>query len=181
MLTDDDWKKMAALLEAYGLEKKPSAAALRTRRYRERKASQSVTRKSHKTSQVKGQSVTKASQPSVTPTAETWAAYSAAYRVRYGVEPVRNRQVNGMLANVVERLGAEEAPRVAAFYVQSNRGLYLSAKHAVNLLSKHAEALRTEWVTGHNATDTEARQADRTAALGNVFKELKEENKYGRH
>jgi hypothetical protein len=37
MLTDEDLKAIATLLEAYGLKKPPSAAALRQQRYRERK------------------------------------------------------------------------------------------------------------------------------------------------
>jgi hypothetical protein len=185
MLTDDDEKRIErivervvlAVLAACGIEKLPSAAALRMRRMREQKRNKaenkSVTRK--------GNGRNKAVTGERTPTSATWQAYATAYRQRYGVDPVRNRQVNGMLANVVERLGAEEAPAVAEFYVRSQRGLYLSAKHAVNLLSKHAEALRTEWATGQAGTDTEARQADRTAALGNAFHELLDEAKNGPH
>lgn len=107
-------------------------------------------------------------------TAPTWEAYAAAYLTRYGTEPVRNATVNAQLAGVVKRLG-KEAPLVAAFYVLSNRGLYVSAKHAANLLLRDCEGLRTEWATGRQGTDTEARQADRTAATGNVFERLIEE------
>lgn len=106
------------------------------------------------------------------PTRETWAAYASAYQQRYGVEPMRNAKVNGMVARFCERIPLEEAPQVAAFFVRSNRGLYVSAKHAVDLLLRDAEALRTEWVTGHQGTETQARQTDQTAAAGNVWGKL---------
>ena len=77
-----------------------------------------------------------------------------------------------MFARFIERVPVDEAPAIAAFFVQSKRGLYVSAKHAVDLLLRDAEALRTEWATGRSSTDTEARQEDRTAATGNAFAPL---------
>lgn len=110
-----------------------------------------------------------------TPTAAVWRAYSAAYQDRYGVAPLRNAKVNGQLANFVTRVPAVEAPLVADWYVRSSRGLYVSAKHAIDLLLRDAEALRTEWATRTHTTDTQARQADRTAATGSVIHDLIEE------
>lgn len=80
-------------------------------------------------------------------TRETAATYAVAYEQRYGVRPTFNRTVNGQLAAFVDRIGVDEAPAVAAFFVRSNKGLYVSAKHATNLLVRDAEALRTEWAT----------------------------------
>ncbi len=105
-------------------------------------------------------------------TAETWDAYSAAYLRRWHAAPVRNARVNSQVVQFVKRIGAQESPGVAAFYLGSNRGLYVSAKHPVNLLLRDAEALRTEWATGHHGTETQARQVDQTAATGNVFANL---------
>jgi hypothetical protein len=115
------------------------------------------------------------------PTTATWQAYATAYHDRYGVDPRRNATVNGHLANVVSRLGKEEAPAVAAHYVRSNRGLYVSAKHATNLLLRDCEALRTEWATGTSGTDSEARQTDRRQATGNVFGRLLAESEGKTH
>lgn len=109
------------------------------------------------------------------PTTETWAAYATSYEQRYHTEPVRNAKVNGMMARFCERVPIHEAPQIAAFFVRSNRGLYVSAHHAIDLMLRDAEGLRTEWATGHQGTETEARQADKTAATGNVFGKLIEE------
>jgi uncharacterized protein YdaU (DUF1376 family) len=113
------------------------------------------------------------------PGAETWAAYSKAYFARYHTDPVRNAKTNRLIANVVERLGANDAPHVAAFYVASSRGLYVSATHAVDLLVRDCEALRTQWANGTATTETEARQVDKTAAAGNAFDHARKEIRNG--
>lgn len=108
-------------------------------------------------------------------TGPIWTAYAGAFEQRYGTPPVRNARVNGQLANFVTRLPEAEAPHVAAFYLTSNRGLYVSARHCVDLLVRDAESLRTQWATNHRTTETEARQADRTQANGNAFQQLIDE------
>jgi hypothetical protein len=85
------------------------------------------------------------------PTTAVWASYELAYEERYGAKPVRNGTVNGILSKYVARLPADEAPDVAAFFVAHNGGLYVAAMHAVNLLLRDAEKLRTEWATGRTA------------------------------
>lgn len=100
-----------------------------------------------------------------------WTAYAFAYQTRYGVPPVRNAKVNGQLAKLVDRVGDEAGP-VAAHYVKSNRALYVSSKHCVDLLLRDCEGLRTEWATGKTITDTEARQADRKQSNLSVAEKL---------
>ncbi len=104
-----------------------------------------------------------------------WQAYSEAYTQRYGVSPTDNAKVRGMLAKLLERVPVDEAPQIAGFYVRSQRGLYVSSKHCIDLLLRDAEGLRTEWATGHAGTDAEARNADRAAATGNAFGKLIQE------
>jgi uncharacterized protein YdaU (DUF1376 family) len=108
-------------------------------------------------------------------TVPVWFAYADAYRARYGVEPVRNRTVNAQLAQLVSRLGMEAAPPVASFYVAHDFMLYVRAKHPVNLLLRDAEGLHTEWRRGRTVTSAEAQQTDRTAGIGQVWKNLIEE------
>lgn len=112
-------------------------------------------------------------------TAPAWAAYSNAYQQRYGVAPVRNRTTNALMRSFIERIGAEESAAVAEHFVRSSRGLYVAATHALNLLLRDAEAIRTEWATNRHSTDTQARQADRTAATGNTFGKLIQEARNG--
>lgn len=112
-------------------------------------------------------------------TVPAWESYAAAYRQRYGVDPVRNRTTNAHFAAFLERVGIDEAPAIAAHFVRSNRALYASAKHATNLLVRDAEALRTEWATRTHGTETAARQGDRTSAVGNVFAKLIDEAEAG--
>jgi len=121
---------------------------------------------------VKGAGVATAEKSAAPRTNPVWNLYADGYEKRYGVSPIRNRKANALLAQFLERVGAEEAPAIAAFYVRSNRGLYVSAKHALELLVRDAEGMRTEWATNRTVTDTEARQTDRTQATGNVFGKL---------
>jgi hypothetical protein len=101
--------------------------------------------------------------------AAVWASYSEAYERRYSVPPVRNASVNAHLAQLVGKLGAAEAPFVAAHFVKSQNGLYVAAMHPTNLLLRDAEKLRTEWATGRQVTRTQAQQADRTQTNANAF------------
>lgn len=106
------------------------------------------------------------------PSAETWEAYASAYRRHYNADPVRNAMVNGQLAQIVGRLGAEEAPQVAAWYVGHQNRFYVGAGHSVGMLLKDCEKLRTEWATGRQTTAMQAIQADKTQTNFNAFSTL---------
>lgn len=181
MLTDDDLKAMRQMIEealdARGLERLPTGAALRMKRYRERLRNASVTDRNESVthSPAKRNSTVTKRNGGVTveaPTNAVWRAYAAAYEKRWTVPPQRNRTVNGQLAQFITRIPAAEAPEVAAFYVQSNRHFYVLHKHPVSVLLKNAESLRTEWATGQSGTETEARQIDRTQGNLNSFAPL---------
>ena len=92
---------------------------------------------------------------------------------------MNNSQVNGILARLAKLLG-KDAASVAAFYLTHQRSLYVAGKHPVELLLRDAEGLATQWKIGRATTDTESRQADSTAATGNVFGELLDEAKRAR-
>lgn len=112
----------------------------------------------------------KAKEPA--PTNEVWQAYAEAYRIRYKADPIRNAMVNGQLAQLVGRLGADEAPAVAEFYLTHKNRFYVEKMHPVGLLLSDAEKLRTEWATGRQVTATQANQADKTQANFNAFAPL---------
>ncbi|MBS5839486.1 MAG: hypothetical protein KID05_09995 [Pseudomonas sp.] len=96
--------------------------------------------------------------------AATWDAYTIAYLERYGVEPVRNAKVNAQVAQLVQRLGAEEAPQVAMFYVTVNDSFYIRASHEFGLLVARAEGIRTQWLTGRQVNMVTAQQMERKQA-----------------
>jgi hypothetical protein len=95
--------------------------------------------------------------------------------LRYRTEPVRNAKTNSLFAELVRRVGAEEAGPVAAFFVGSNRGLYVASTHAVDLLIRDAEGLRAQWARGIASTDAAARQADRTSTIATNIETVRRE------
>lgn len=84
-------------------------------------------------------------------TAPVWEAYRQAYLERYGVDPIRNATINGQLAHLVRRLGEQESPEVARYYLGLETPLYHREGHSVGMLLKHAEHLRTLWARGHQS------------------------------
>lgn len=91
---------------------------------------------------------------------ETWMAYAAAFEERWKVKPIRDRQTNGMMCKLVEKLGSEIAPQVAAFYLTHNKPFYVENRHPVTLLLRDCHGLHTQWATGTKATTSEAKQAE---------------------
>lgn len=112
-------------------------------------------------------------------TSPTWDAYSDAYHRRYGVDPVRNAKINGQLSGLIDRVGAHEAPPLAAFYVSHNRQLYVASKHCVDLLVRDCEGLMTDFRRGEQTTETRAREADRIEETGAMWERLKAESSSG--
>ena len=96
---------------------------------------------------------------------QTWAAYSEAYQRRYKTKPVRNQSVNSKVKQFVLRIGHEESPMVAAFYVDRVSDAFVVRKmHDVGLLLSGAEGYRTQWVSGAAITSTRAKQVDQSQA-----------------
>lgn len=96
---------------------------------------------------------------------ETWTAYADAYAARYGIAPVRNAPVNAKVKQFVQRIGYDEAPGVARFYVERVNERFVVGKcHEVGLLLAGAEGYRTQWATGQAMTATRAQQADKSQA-----------------
>lgn len=102
---------------------------------------------------------------------ETWHSYATAYAERYGVDPVRNAKVSSQVKQFVQRIGREEAPPVAAFFVGHSSSFYVRKSHDVGSLLTDAEKLRMEWATGRMVTVTSAQQSDRTQSNFNAANE----------
>lgn len=108
----------------------------------------------------KMKSCKQASPVAVSKSSAVWESYRMAYREKYHVEPVRNQQVNALMCRLVDKLGMEEAPAVAAYYLSHGNPFYVSKRHPMNLLVQDAEGLRTQWATGNRATSSEARHVE---------------------
>ncbi|KGH03989.1 helix-turn-helix domain-containing protein [Comamonas thiooxydans] len=105
---------------------------------------------------------------------EAWAAYSFAFEQRYGVKPVRNAPVNANVKALVKRLGHEEAPLVAAWYVSNvNEAFVVKNSHGMGVLVNQAEGYRTQWARGQAVTATAAQAADKSSANFDAIEEAK--------
>lgn len=93
----------------------------------------------------------------------TWMAYSAEYAIKYGIPPIRNAKLNTNVKSFVQRIGHDEAPAVAAFFVSRVSDAYVVRKmHEFGLLLSSAESYRTQWATNQAMTSTRAGQIDKT-------------------
>lgn len=104
---------------------------------------------------------------------QTWAAYRIAYRERHGVDPVRNAKVNANVKDLVKRLGRDEAPLVAGWFVSVNEQYAVKRMHDLGVLLAGAEAYRTQWATGRQVTSTIAQQQDQTQANASAADDAK--------
>lgn len=102
-------------------------------------------------------------------TFKAWANYAMAYRRRYRVFPIWNQKTAGQMGQLVDRVGKELAPAVAAYYLGMNTQFYVTKNHPVGLLLSDCEAIATQMQTGSQMTQTRARQMDSTQSnLSNV-------------
>lgn len=104
----------------------------------------------------------------------TWESYARAFNDRYGIPPTANAKVYGQVSKFIDRVGAEEAPAIAAWYVGNNKRAYANGMHCTDLLLRDAEALRAQWATGSLLSESEARSGDETQGRGNVWDSVRE-------
>lgn len=91
---------------------------------------------------------------------QIWASYSDSFQKRYRSPPPANSKNYAHCAQLIKRIGFEEAIEVAAFYVRHNDAFYVRAGHNLALLVRDAEKIRTEWATGRIITGTLSRRED---------------------
>ena len=94
--------------------------------------------------------------------AQTWQAYRQAYLQRYGIEPLRNAQTNALIANLVKSVGEQEAPQLVAYYLTHNGYYFVRERHSLKALIASLQAIRTDWLTGQQMTQTQAKQTENT-------------------
>lgn len=106
---------------------------------------------------------------------QIWEAYFNAYRLRWGVDPVRNATTNSQISNLRKKLGVDDAIKVVEFYLKHNENWYLKNTHSFGLCLKDAETLRTQMLKGKAITTRDVRSFEKQ--LGHM--ELQEELKKG--
>jgi hypothetical protein len=107
-------------------------------------------------------------------TFKAWANYAFAYRKRYSVWPKWNAKAAGQISQLVDRLGADEAHHVAAFYITVNDARLVNDCHNLNNLLAKCEAFHTQWATGRQMNATTARQIEATQANINAAQQAAE-------
>jgi hypothetical protein len=103
-----------------------------------------------------------------------WEAYSTAYEIRYGHKPARSARENSLCAQLVQRIGIEEAVQVAKFYLDHSDRWYVQKIHPLNLLIADCQKLRTEWLAGEKMTRHKAERCEVTANNDEVFRKFME-------
>lgn len=94
---------------------------------------------------------------------KAWMNYAVCYHGKYGAWPVWNQTVAALITKFIARVGAEVAPKVAAFYVlKVNDTFVTKGGHSIKLLLADAEKYHTQYQTGRTVTTTQAQQIDKT-------------------
>lgn len=106
-------------------------------------------------------------------TYRAWANYAITYRKRYHTWPIWNAKVAGQMGQLVDRLGADMAPKVAAYYLHIGSDYYIRRYHSVGTLLTDCEGIATQMATGTQMTSTKARQMDGAQAQLSSLDEAK--------
>lgn len=104
-------------------------------------------------------------------TFKAWANYAMAYRKRYQAWPVWNAKIAGQIGQLVDRLGADIAHHVAAYFVGINDSRLINGCHGIGDLLVRAEAYHTQWATNRQMNATTAQQQERKQANLNAGQE----------
>ncbi len=79
-----------------------------------------------------------------TPTAECFEAYQQGIRQLYKAEYPPSARANGILSQMVGRLGGPQAVAVVRYFLSSKRPYYVTRQHALEVLAKDATELYLE-------------------------------------
>lgn len=97
------------------------------------------------------------------PVSLAFQAYSAGIKARYGADYPPSAKANGQLAQVVKRVGAENAVAVVQAFLASPNAFYPKVKHRLDCLTKDCEQIYLELQAttagGTKRIPTEARVA----------------------
>lgn len=103
-----------------------------------------------------------------------WKAYSNAYRLRYGIDALKNATVNSQVSNLRKKLGVEESIRVVEFFISHNDAKYLKNTHSFGFCLMDAETLRTQMLRGKAITNTMVRSFEKANQTQELIKDIEE-------
>lgn len=104
--------------------------------------------------------------------AAVWESYASAYRQRYGINPVRNANVNAILCKLVDDLGQSLACDVVSYYLQNNDAWFIKKAHDLQTLLANLQSVVTQCRTGQTITTASAREKERTSANFDVARRV---------
>ena len=105
---------------------------------------------------------------------QVWEAYSIAYEQRMRVKPIRNAKQNALCAQLVQRLGVENAVKCAVFYLTHPDVFYMRSKYPLSLLLKDCEGIFTEFQRGEYVTQQTANRESISQQNRSVFDKFKD-------
>lgn len=97
-------------------------------------------------------------------TYRAWVNYAICYEKTYGVWPLWNQTAAGQMSKFIDKVGADEAPKLSAHYLKLKDRAYLQSSHDVSLLLRDAQAIYTACLTGRAMNGTIARQMEANEA-----------------
>lgn len=99
--------------------------------------------------------ITEGKTPAAAANARAWHAYATAYHAKLRQWPVRNAKSNALIAQVVQRIGQQDAPAVLDFYVSHPNAIFMERLYPLELAVRNIESLRTQWANGQAITRDE--------------------------
>lgn len=104
-------------------------------------------------------------------TQSIWDAYANEYRKRYGVEPLDGAKVRSQMANLLKKVPATDAPKLAQFFVRHSDQFYVRNKHPFDFCLRDAQRLYVEMQTGEIATFDSAKAQEKYDATVRAARE----------
>lgn len=110
-------------------------------------------------------------------TQNVWNAYRHSYQNRYGVDPLRNAKVNGLLAKLVRDTGDEVACQLVVYFVNHDKQFYVQRRHDIGLLVSDVQSVHTDMMTNSQMTAQTAREIDAKSSRGQRYNSVIEKFK----
>lgn len=108
-----------------------------------------------------------------TPGSLVWQAYEEAHKRQYPKATLERGQTNNALcAQLVKRVGAENAVALVRFYLTHRKAYYVAQCHTLKPLVHDAEALLIQMQQNQRVTNTQANAVDKDDANREVFERV---------